>query len=129
MIKIYVKKQSNYPVKATKVKEKLKKFLKKNGIVSDSVVNVSFVGESKMKKLSKKYLDGDKEVHNVLSFTESETKEEFVYPPDGPIRLGDIVICYPKVVEEAKEEGKLIDDKVKELVEHGALHLLGEHHD
>ena len=43
--------------------------------------------------------------------------------------MGEIVICYPKVLEEAKLEGKLIDQKAYELVEHGALHLLGFHHE
>ncbi len=128
MIKIYVKKQGNYPVSAPKIKKHLKDLLKKKGIVSDSLVNVSLVGEEKMKELAKKYL-GERSVHNVLSFTDSEVRGEFIYPPDNLIRLGEIIICYKKVVEEAKKEGKLIDEKVIELVEHGALHLLGEHHD
>jgi ssRNA-specific RNase YbeY (16S rRNA maturation enzyme) len=33
------------------------------------------------------------------------------------------------VVEEAVKEDKLVEDKLFELVEHGALHLLGVHHD
>jgi ssRNA-specific RNase YbeY (16S rRNA maturation enzyme) len=45
------------------------------------------------------------------------------------LHLGEIVVCYPKVVEEAKNEDVLIDDKVYELVEHGAFHLLGIHHE
>jgi ssRNA-specific RNase YbeY (16S rRNA maturation enzyme) len=31
--------------------------------------------------------------------------------------------------KQAKDENKLIEDKVWELVEHGALHLLGIHHE
>lgn len=128
MIKIYVKKQGNYPVSAPKIKKHLKLLLEKKGIVSDSLVNVSFVGEEKMRKLAKKYLR-ESSIHNVLSFPEAEVRGEFVYPQDNIIRLGEIVICYKKVVEEAKKEGKLIDKLVLELVEHAALHLLGEHHD
>ena len=81
-----------------------------------------------MLNLGQKYLK-DKIVHNVLSFTEDEMQKKFVYPPDNIIRLGEIIVCYPKAFEEAKTEGKLIDDKIKELVEHGALHLLGIHHE
>src|SRR4030066_1574957 len=125
MIKVYVKKQTNYPVRASIIKEKLTEFLKKKGIVSDSVVSVVLIGKKKMTNISKKYL-GKEESHNVLSFTESETNilskkkhTDFVYPPDEMLNLGEILICYPEVFEEAKKEGKLIEDKVYELVEHG----------
>jgi rRNA maturation RNase YbeY len=127
MIKVYVKKQSNYPVDTKKIKSELKELLKSKGIVSNSVVNVSLVGQKKGLQLARKYLS-DKYAHNVLSFPASEAKAEFVYPPDSLLHLGDIVVCYPNAVAEAKKENKLIDEKVLELVKHGALHLLGEHH-
>ena len=91
-------------------------------------MNVSFVGEENMKKLAKIYLGEKDELHTVLSFPESEAKGKFVYP-DTVIRLGSIVLCYPYLVEEAKKDNKLIMDKINELVEHGAAHLLGRHHD
>lgn len=128
MIKVNVSKQSNFPVKSSLIKKRLRDFLTKEGIVSDCVVSVAVVGESKMFEISKRHLK-DKVLHNVLSFTESELKGSFVYPPDGKIYLGEIIVCYPKVVEEAKEESVLIDERVSELVEHGALHLLGKHHE
>lgn len=80
-----------------------------------------------MKALAEKYLGEKDRLHSVLSFPESEVKKKFVYP-DNTIRLGDIILCYPVVVDEAKEDNMLIDDKIIELVEHGALHLLGQHH-
>jgi probable rRNA maturation factor len=89
---------------------------------------VAIVGESTMKNLAKKYL-GEDIVHNVLSFPYDETKGKFVAPPDNVIHLGEIAVCYPKVTEEANIEGKLTDDKIYELIEHGALHLLGKHHE
>lgn len=128
MITVNVSKQSNFPVKSSLIKKRLREFLTCEGIVSDCVVSVAIVGESKMVEIGKKYLK-DKILHNVLSFTESEIKGSFIYPPDGKIYLGDIIICYPKVLEETKEEGILIDEKACELVEHGALHLLGKHHE
>ena len=127
MIKVYVRKTSNYPVSAPKLKKRLVKYLRKKGIVSDCLVNISLVGEKKMKSIAKDYLK-DEKVHNVLSFTESEMKSEFVYPPDTMIHLGEIVVCYPKATEEANKQGILIEERVHELVEHGARHLMGEHH-
>ena len=128
MIKVRVKKQSNFPVSSTKIRSILKTFLASHGIVSDAEVSVAIVGEKKMLEVGKKYLK-DKSLHNVLSFTSDEVDPKFVYPPDGKIHLGEIIVCYPKAFEEAKKEGKLIEQKVLELIEHGALHLLGIHHE
>lgn len=130
MIRVDVYKQSNYPVSSPKIKKKLREFLSKKGIVSDAQVEVALVGVAQMRKLNRK-------IHNVLSFTPQESKKKFVYgkaanfvyPLDGVIHLGEIIICYPKALEEAKQEGKLIEDKVDELIKHGALHLLGVHHE
>ncbi len=129
MIRVYVKKQSGYPVGTPKLKKSLQAFFEKKGIVSDADVSVTFVGSDKMKKIAQKYLGENNVVHNVLSFPFIESGKSFVEPPDSIIHLGDIIICYTKVVEEANKEGALIDDKIKELAEHGAAHLLGEHHD
>lgn len=128
MITINVSKQSNFPVKSSLIKKRLREFLTTEGIVSDCVVSVAIVGREKMLEVAKKHLK-DNAIHNVLSFTESELKESFIYPPDGKIYLGEIVLCFPKVVEEAKEENVLIYEKAYELIEHGALHLLGKHHE
>ena len=127
MIKIFVKKQGNFAVNVSKVKKELTSFLESKGLVSDFSVTVAIVGEKVMKDISVKFL-GDASVHNVLSFTESEVKGEFLYPKDETLPLGEIILCYPKIVEEANKEGKLIDTKALELVKHAALHLLGEHH-
>lgn len=128
MIKVSITKQSNYPVAVAPIKKKLAKFLTEQGIVSDAEVSVAIVGKEKMTDITAKYLK-DKKLHNVLSFTPTETKAGFVYPPDGTLHLGEIVICYPVAVEEAKLENSLVNDKVYELVEHGSLHLLGIHHE
>lgn len=129
MVKVNVEKQSNYPVSTPKIKRALKSFLKKQGVVSDSRVDVALIGEKKMKDLGKKYLNEKGNiVHNVLTFPAYDVKKEFVDPPDI-LNLGEIVVCFPKAREEAKEEGKLIEEKVLELIEHGSLHLIGVHHE
>jgi probable rRNA maturation factor len=115
-------------VSSANIKKKLADFLAKNGIVSDAEVSVAIVGEKKMMELGKEYLN-DKLLHNVLSFTPNEVKGSFVYPPDKLIHLGEIVVCFPLAREEAKTENVLIADHVYDLIEHGALHLLGIHHE
>ncbi len=127
MIKVSVTKQSNYAVNTPAIKKKLADFLVKKGIVSDAEVSVAIVGEKRMLEIGHKYLK-DKNLHNVLSFTPAEVKG-FVYPPDGTLHLGEIVVCYPLAVAEAKEGNMLIDERVYELVKHGAMHLMGIHHE
>jgi rRNA maturation RNase YbeY len=129
MIKVYVKKQRNFAVSASKIKKSLSELFTKEGIVSNADVNVAIVGEEKMDRLGKKYLSKKEPLHNVLSFVESETAGGFVNPPDEVLHLGDIVVCYPKAALEAGEEGVFVEEKVIELVEHGAYHLLGKHHE
>ena len=130
MIKVNVVKEINYPIKSSNIKKVLTDFLKEKNIKKKVEVNVSVVSLETMNDLGKRYLKekGNRE-HNVLSFTASESKEKFVEAPDDVTRLGEIVICFPVLKEEAKDEGLSIDEKVKELVLHGALHLLGVHHD
>jgi ssRNA-specific RNase YbeY (16S rRNA maturation enzyme) len=134
MIKVLITKQSNYPVEVTPIKKKLSEFLAKNGIVSDADVNVAIVGEKKMFEIGAKYLKDvygkpDKKLHNVLSFVPNEVKGAFIYPPDNRIHLGEIIVCYPLAVKESQEEDILIDQRIYELIEHGANHLLGIHHE
>ena len=128
MIKVNVKKQSNYPIDTVKLKRHIKNFLARKGIVSDSELSIALVGKKKMLDLSKQYMK-DNKAHKVLSFVADEVQDNFVYPPNGKIHLGEIVVCYPEAFDEAKSQGVRIDDKVVELVEHGALHLMGEHHE
>ena len=50
----------------------------------------------------------------------------FVYPEDEPMPIGEVIISYPQVVRQAKDE-----DSKKELallVVHGILHLVGYDH-
>lgn len=127
MIYINVVKKSNYPISSIKVKKYLQNFFQNHGIVSDAEATVSFVNEAKMKSLGKKYYK-DSKLHNVFSFVEAETSG-WKYIDNNIINLGEIVVCFPVVLKEAKMENKLIEEKVLELVEHSALHLLGIHHE
>ena len=51
------------------------------------------------------------------------------HAPSDILRLGDIVLSYPQVINDAVRDEMLVDDKVDELVEHGIDALLGLHHE
>jgi probable rRNA maturation factor len=98
-------------------------FLNEQKIKSEVEVSISIVGDRKMRELNKKYRNLE-ETTSVLSFSQQEGKP-FINPPDGILRLGDIIISYPQTVAMAAAENKLIDQKISELVRHGLANLLG----
>ncbi len=122
-IPIYV--ESRYKINRKKIKETVIKVLLKQQINSPVEVSVAVIGNRKMRALNKKYRDIDKST-NVLSF--SQTEGELTQQPPDKLYLGDIVLAYPKIVEECARDNMLIDDRVNELVEHSLMHLLGFHH-
>lgn len=122
-IPIYV--ESRYKVNRKKIKETIIKVLLKQQITTACEVSVAVIGNRKMRALNKKYRDIDKST-NVLSFSQTEG-DVSMQPPDK-LYLGDIVLAYPKVIEECARDNQLIDDRVNELVEHSLMHLLGFHH-
>lgn len=84
-----------------------------------------------MRELAQKYLTSG-EIHEVLSFSFEDPvagEKGFVNPPDGTLRLGDIVLCWPQVLLAAAADGVMVDDEVYLLVAHSVEHLLGKHHE
>lgn len=128
MITVYLFLESKYPVRAKTIESDLSHFLSTHGVAHDLSVSVSIVSEETMLEVSNRYLK-DNSVHDVLSFPTAEIKESFVTPPDTPQSLGDIIVCFEMAKEAAQEEGMPVERKVLDLIQHGALHLMGIHHD
>lgn len=118
--------ESRYKVNRKRIKTAVSSVVREQGINSPVEISVAIVGDRKMRTLSKKYKGEDK-TRNILSFSQSEGEKMAV--PAGKIRLGDIVISYPVVINEASRDEVLVDDKIDELVMHGMTHLLGIHHE
>jgi len=95
---------------------------------------VTVVGRRKMKDITDKFL-GDARMHEILSFPLEEISQTtsgehgFINAPDGVLRLGDVMLCYPEVILAAARDDILVDERVYNLCVHGVDHLLGEHHD
>ncbi|MBS0381754.1 MAG: rRNA maturation RNase YbeY [Proteobacteria bacterium] len=84
-------------------------------------LSIRVVGTSEARALNARYRGKDYAT-NVLSFP--------VDLPRGvtsPL-LGDLVICAPVVVREAREQGKPTRNHYAHLTVHGVLHLLGYDH-
>jgi probable rRNA maturation factor len=65
---------------------------------------------------------------NVLSFP-ADLEVDPGLCPDDELPLGDLVICWPLVEEEAKDQGKAMAAHFTHLFVHGVLHLLGFDHE
>jgi probable rRNA maturation factor len=123
-ILLYV--ESRYKVNRRRIRKTVLETLTKQNIKSAVEVSLAFVGDRKMRELSKKYKGEDK-TRNILSFSLQEGEPTKM--PSDKLRLGDIVISYPVVIKESGELDMLVDDRIDELVAHGLMHLLGLHHE
>ncbi|MEB3767105.1 rRNA maturation RNase YbeY [Acinetobacter sp. MD2] len=92
----------------------------------DCEIGVACVDHAQSHELNLQYRQKDKST-NVLSFP-SEIPEE-VLPLLDAYPLGDLVICIPVVLDEAKQQQKLPLDHFSHMLVHGTLHLLGYDHE
>jgi len=106
-------------------------------------ISLAVVGDGRMRRLNKMYR-GKNRVTDVLAFSHrsvlpylvkafppvgKKTEVEFVGPPDGIERLGEVVICYPRAKKQAKRMGHSLEKELTLLFTHGLLHLLGYDHE
>ncbi|MBI3291121.1 rRNA maturation RNase YbeY [Candidatus Falkowbacteria bacterium] len=103
--------------------KKLEKILKLKKKIE---ISIALVGDGEIKELNNRYRGQDK-VTNVLSFSES-------YGNASPLDInsknffGEIIICYPQAVREAKKLKVSLKSHLGFLLVHGFLHLLGYDH-
>lgn len=93
-------------------------------------VDVSIVSNEEIQILNRDFRHKDTPT-DVLSFALKEGDDDFnlVTTQLGlPYHLGDIVISYQKMVEQANEYGHSTDRELAFLVVHGFLHLNGYDH-
>lgn len=126
-INVQVFVESRYRVDRKKIKRRVEEVIKREDIPGAIEVSIAIVGNRKMHELNLKYRGLDKTT-NVLSFSQMEG-EPTIMPPTDKLVLGDVIIAYPVVIEEAAQENTLVDDKICYWVDHGLMHLLGKHHE
>ena len=93
-----------------------------DGRIRQADLAVRLVDNKEGRALNRHYRGKDYAT-NVLSFP-ADLPEGVKLP-----LLGDLVICVPVVVREAREQGKRLNDHYAHLTVHGALHLLGWDHE
>ena len=72
-----------------------------------------------MRNLNRMYRGQDR-VTDILSFGDQEPDSDF---------LGELIICYPRARQQARQFGHSVEREFAVLLIHGILHLLGYKHD
>lgn len=119
-----------------KIVDVVRKVFIKHGFSENVEASIAIVHHSEVVKLAMLYMkETEKEAqeHPVLSFLTSEIEHEFIFPPDGINHLGEVIVSFEmsslrdKAPEELKD--KTVDERLAYWAAHGALHLVGVHHD
>ncbi len=80
--------------------------------------------DTRLHELNKQFLGIDAPT-DVLSFPSGEVKPD---PETGRMYLGDVIISFPRAVDQANAAGHTTIAELQLLVVHGVLHLLGYDH-
>ena len=116
--------------------------LQAEGIRGAAELSLLFVDEVSITELNERWLDGEGST-DVLAFPIDDDLVEIGRSPDsgsagpdrsppepgdGPVMLGDVVICPAVAKRNAPDHAGTYDDELALLVVHGILHVLGMDH-
>ncbi|MFC2015557.1 rRNA maturation RNase YbeY [Chloroflexota bacterium] len=65
---------------------------------------------------------------DVLAFPAQDDSDGFVFAPGEEHYIGDVIISYPRALQQAQELGHPVEHEICLLIIHGFLHLLGYDH-
>lgn len=97
-------------------------------ITGSCEVSVTFVDIGEIQRLNNQFRHQDNPT-DVLSFPLGIEGNYDINPATGAKQLGDIVLCVPIAVEQAKKYGHSFQREVGYLTAHSMLHLLGYDHE
>jgi probable rRNA maturation factor len=90
----------------------------------DGEISILIVDDPQIEKLNRKYLNRTGPT-NVIAFPMREGEFSHL----SPHLLGDVVISTDTAAEEAQNSGMTMEQRFKELLVHGILHLFGYDHE
>ena len=96
-------------------------------ITASVSVSLTIVGEEEIQEINKDYRGIDA-VTDVISFALDEGEEFTITGGSEEQLLGEIVICWQRVLQQAEEYGHSVERELCYLAAHGMLHLLGYDH-
>ncbi len=136
MVNVIVTADQRYPINKLAIQATVLEILQRNKVQSKVEIGINIVGDRKMHQINRQYRGIDSTT-NILTFALEDALPQnlqhiprvgFVASPDKILRLGDILISYSQVIEDAGFDGISLDEELRILIEHGIKHLLGIHH-
>jgi probable rRNA maturation factor len=96
-------------------------------------VGIRITDNLNIRKLNQQYrgIDVTTDVlsFNMLEPTQIDTEIQFISAPDKVNHIGEVIISYEKVVEQARNYNNTIKKELAILLIHGFLHLFGYDHE
>lgn len=137
MVNVIISSDARYSINKLSIQSIVIEVLQRYKVGGKVEIGVNVVGSRKIHEINKKYrgIDGPTDI---ITFALEDPMPQnlqhiprvgFVASPDKILRLGDIILSYPQVVEDARLDGVSVEEEIRLLVEHGMKHLLGMHHD
>ena len=96
----------------------------------DAEIGVTVVEAEEIRSLNREFRGNDS-VTDVLSFPQYDDMEELAYDladEEVTALIGDVVICYDRVLSQAEEFGTGVTREFVYLFTHSILHLMGYDH-
>ncbi len=96
-------------------------------------INISLSDNNTVQELNYRFLKKNNPT-NILSFpcfifhSKHDIVKTLSKEDDNNIMLGDIIMAFETIKDEAKEQGKTIENHIKHLLVHATLHLFGYDH-
>ena len=115
--------QSSYEISLEKIEQTVKVILDALDC-PDGEISILIADDPAIKELNRKYLNRNNPT-NVIAFPMRQG--EFAHLT--PQLLGDVVISTDMAAREAKSSGMSVEQRFKELLVHGILHLFGYDHE
>ena len=85
-------------------------------------INIKYTSEEEIQILNEKFYK-KKGITNVLAFT-----NHLKFPDEEANLIGEIALCIKQIEREARIYKKAIETRLKHMIVHGVLHLLGFDH-
>ena len=115
------------------LRQLVKESLRAHSLEAQVELSLLVTDDATVRELNRTYRGKDKAT-DVLSFALEADRRGgaaagFVMPPGEMVHLGEVIVSYPKAVEQAAQRLHPVEDELALLVVHGVLHLLGYDHD
>lgn len=134
MVDVLIRSRFRDNVNAALVRHAAQAVLRMEGANLEASLSVVITDDAEIQVLNRQFRGIDAPT-DVLSFGQEPTEAgpeqagfSFVTAQEEPPYLGDVILSYPRAVEQAVEHGHSTEQELRLLIVHGVLHLLGYDH-